>query len=50
MRAVMLQLNLSAWIIVDMVRNEEMQSMHLAEALHASQSAEADDRVKVYVL
>jgi magnesium chelatase family protein len=56
MRAAMTQLNLSARayhrilklsrIIVDLAGSEEIQSMHLAEALHASQPAEVDAELK----
>jgi len=53
MRAAMTQLNLSARAyhrilklartIADLAGSEEIQSTHLAEALHASQSSEVDD-------
>jgi predicted ATPase with chaperone activity len=57
MRAAMTQLNLSARsyhrilklarTIADLVGSEEIQSAHLAEALHASQSSEDYDGVNV---
>jgi predicted ATPase with chaperone activity len=53
MRAAMTQLNLSARVyhrilklartVVDLAGSEEIRSVHLAEALHASQSAEIND-------
>ncbi len=56
MRAAMTQLNLSARAyhrilklartIADLARSEEVQPVHLAEALHASRSTEADDRIR----
>jgi magnesium chelatase family protein len=56
-RAAMTQLNLSArayhctrsvklaWTIADLAGSEEIQSAHLAEALHASQSTKVDDEL-----
>jgi len=58
MRAAMSRLNLSAGAyhrilklartIADLAGSEEIQFVHLAEALHASQSSEVDDGVKKY--
>ena len=58
MRAAMSQLNLSARAyhrilkqartIADLAGSQEIQSVHLAEALHATQPAEVDDGVIVY--
>jgi len=60
MRAAMTQLNLSARAylctqsvklartIADLAGREVIQSVHLAEALHASQSSEVDDEVIAY--
>jgi magnesium chelatase family protein len=56
MRAAMSQLNLSARAyhrilklartIADLAGSDEIQSEHLAEALHASQSSEVNDKVE----
>ncbi len=59
MRAAMSQLNLSARAyhrilklartISDLAGSEEIQSVHLADALHASQSSEIDDGVSIRI-
>ena len=59
MRAATLQLNLSALAyhrilklarkFADLAGNEEIESVHLAEALHASQPAKVDLELAIYL-